>query len=297
MQPGFHIVILPYIEQTNRYQETQNNSFSPPFPHPTANPPTGEPYCNDPSCNPALTILQGSPSYLRCPSDPWEGGSPFFTNYAGSNGPQGGTQFCSGGVAKPFQQYAEPEVSFPGDDTWGYTSSSNFNGWGANDPLQGNRGIIIWDAGNTGGRKAGSTSVKMRDITDGTSNTIMVGEYQPKYEERFPGTSPVGTPGWGGWSATATGAYQSMTTIIPINWPIDDNANCGYNTWGQPANQGDPLHAHDNFAVSWGFRSLHTGGAQFVFADGSVHFLSENIDHKTYQHLGCRHDGQVIGQF
>src|SRR2546423_4526 len=55
---------------------------------------------------------------------------------------------------------------------------------------------------------------------------------------------------------------------------------------------GTPSNCLMNWAVTWGFKSQHRGGSNFVFVDGSVHFLSENIDHKTYQYLGCRNDGQ-----
>ena len=49
-----------------------------------------------------------------------------------------------------------------------------------------------------------------------------------------------------------------------------------------------------NWAVADGFKSHHTGGANFVFCDGSVHFLSQSIDMWTYQRLGCRNDGKVV---
>jgi prepilin-type processing-associated H-X9-DG protein len=43
---------------------------------------------------------------------------------------------------------------------------------------------------------------------------------------------------------------------------------------------------------------MHLGGAQFLFVDGTVHFLSQNIDHaRTYQRLGGRSDGLPVGQF
>jgi prepilin-type processing-associated H-X9-DG protein len=54
----------------------------------------------------------------------------------------------------------------------------------------------------------------------------------------------------------------------------------------------------NNWNYSWGFRSLHTGGAQFLFVDGSVHFLSQNIDHaRTYQALGGKAEGVTPGTY
>jgi prepilin-type processing-associated H-X9-DG protein len=50
----------------------------------------------------------------------------------------------------------------------------------------------------------------------------------------------------------------------------------------------------NNWATSQGFKSKHPNGAQFVFADGSVHFLVETINYDTYQRLGDRRDGKTI---
>jgi prepilin-type N-terminal cleavage/methylation domain-containing protein len=273
VQPSWQLVILPYMDQAPLYNQTQSG-----IAHPNGVTSAG------------YLLLKPLP-YLRCPSDPWEPGG-LYTNYAASNGPQQLPQFCSSGsgAPSPFSQYATPDVSFPGDPTWGYTSSQAFAGWGSSSPLTDNRGIIIWSG--SGGKGA----VNIARITDGTSNTIMIGEYEPKYEERFPGSSSAGTPVYGGYAGNWTGWFLATSTIIPINWPIDDTASCGYNTWGGVAG-GDLAHAHDNFSVSSGFRSKHVGGAHFTFADGAVRFLSQNIDHKLYQHLGCRNDSQVVGEF
>jgi prepilin-type N-terminal cleavage/methylation domain-containing protein/prepilin-type processing-associated H-X9-DG protein len=82
---------------------------------------------------------------------------------------------------------------------------------------------------------------------------------------------------------------QLATTIIPINYPIDEQDM----SWCGSARAG-PAHSMFNNEVSWGFRSRHSGGANFVFVDGSVHFLAQTIDHKTFQLLGCRNDGQPV---
>ncbi len=50
------------------------------------------------------------------------------------------------------------------------------------------------------------------------------------------------------------------------------------------------MHAED-------FSSLHTGGAQFVFGDAHVQFLSENIDGRVYQALFTRAGGEVVGEY
>ena len=46
-----------------------------------------------------------------------------------------------------------------------------------------------------------------------------------------------------------------------------------------------------------GFGSMHTGGAQFLMADGAVRFLSENLDIATYRNLSRIDDGVKLGDF
>jgi prepilin-type processing-associated H-X9-DG protein len=48
---------------------------------------------------------------------------------------------------------------------------------------------------------------------------------------------------------------------------------------------------HDRHAC--GYKSLHPGGAHFLLADGSVHFVAESIDYKLYCDLGSRAGGEV----
>jgi prepilin-type processing-associated H-X9-DG protein len=43
-----------------------------------------------------------------------------------------------------------------------------------------------------------------------------------------------------------------------------------------------------------GFRSLHPGGAQFVFADGSVQFVQDSVDHKVYRAAATRNVGETL---
>jgi prepilin-type processing-associated H-X9-DG protein len=90
-----------------------------------------------------------------------------------------------------------------------------------------------------------------------------------------------------GWAQTDSG-LSVISTIVPINTRTD---------YQHPSGDycSNPTRNVDNWNLSFGFKSNHTGGANFVFVDGSVHFLSQNIDHRLYQLLGCRNDGQPAG--
>jgi len=121
----------------------------------------------------------------------------------------------------------------------------------------------------------GFWAARFRDVSDGTSQVIMAGETLPNksYYQRHGWMSVNGV-----WTAT----------VAPINYPTIGLGEPGY---PGPTN----CQHHKNWQTSNGFRSRHPGGAQFVFADGSVHLLSEDIGYLTYQRLGDRRDGEPIG--
>jgi prepilin-type N-terminal cleavage/methylation domain-containing protein/prepilin-type processing-associated H-X9-DG protein len=274
-KPNWHVLVLPYIEQTSlrmKLQSWVDAGNSPPFVNYND---------NNPATNTGLQLISRLP-YARCPSDMWESDKPWWTNYAGSMGPT-----CFPGVSYPpatqiFAQYCNP----PSGWGWGYTACTDYS-WGAPGNLSDVRGVFSHD----------KVRVRLKDLTDGTSNTILLGEMMPEFEERWPSTSPVGTPALNGWYGPGD-LSEGVSTIIPINWPVRRDASVGYNTWGNAASVGvDDNHAHDNYNVSLGFRSYHTGGANFAFADGSIHFLNQSIDNRTYQLLGCRNDAKALGDY
>jgi prepilin-type processing-associated H-X9-DG protein len=138
----------------------------------------------------------------------------------------------------------------------------------------------------------GGARVTVASVTDGTSNTILAGEMLPEFSEFQRYT----TYGW-----VYSNNVSQGNTIQFMNWEIDPlplpgpasySADCAQPA---PANcPNGPTHCIWNWHVTWGFHSRHTGGCNFAYADGSVHFLSETIDHRLYQYLGCRHDGVGI---
>jgi prepilin-type N-terminal cleavage/methylation domain-containing protein/prepilin-type processing-associated H-X9-DG protein len=109
---------------------------------------------------------------------------------------------------------------------------------------------------------------KASQITDGLSNTIFVGEVRV-------GCSEHTQAGWA-WTKDGNGYYS---TLIPINY---DTCN---------ENAPDPCNRPCAWNTGVGFKSAHPGGAQFLFGDGSVHFLHESIDMQSYQYLGAKADG------
>ncbi|MBL8809874.1 MAG: DUF1559 domain-containing protein [Planctomycetaceae bacterium] len=114
-------------------------------------------------------------------------------------------------------------------------------------------------------------SDSMKDCPDGLSNTIYIGEVRPECSNHM-------RQGW----LQANNGQGMASTIYPIN----------LNTCVEAANTG--CNWVNNWTDEFGFRSRHTGGAQFLLGDGAVRFISENIDHTTYNRLGAKADGQVV---
>jgi prepilin-type N-terminal cleavage/methylation domain-containing protein/prepilin-type processing-associated H-X9-DG protein len=105
--------------------------------------------------------------------------------------------------------------------------------------------------------------------TDGTSNTILLGEGLPEQDSN----SEI-------WGATAV----SMGTCLPINlFTGRPFAGFGSTDWT----------TRGSYAIK-GFKSKHPGGANFLFADGTVKFLKATVNKYTYAALGSRAGGEVI---
>lgn len=128
----------------------------------------------------------------------------------------------------------------------------------------------------------GCSSVKMRDITDGASNTIMIGEsyVDPNYVKDGQGMDywTMGSPQSGSWVPGGAGGTEYSeglgSTSVRMNSRLDPAVN--------------------GVLMEISFGSWHIGGAHFLFADGSVKFLNENINLATYQGLGSRDGGEVV---
>lgn len=116
-----------------------------------------------------------------------------------------------------------------------------------------------------------SPPVRIADVTDGTSNTIMWGH-----------TSGIATGTDNVW-CTSTGSVYG--TSLPINFNVRASVQQG-SFFCPECPRGQPWRGR-------GFQSHHPGGSVFTMADGSVCFIAENIDRRTYNALGSRAGGEV----
>ena len=127
-----------------------------------------------------------------------------------------------------------------------------------------------------GGR--GPWAAKIAQISDGTSNVIMSGEVVPECTDHQ----------WAGWMHWNN---NWSTTTAPVNWPTHCQGR-------RRVTESIPgCHDWNDHGYSQGFKSNHTGGVHVVLCDGAVKFIGDSIDWVTYQKLGDRRDGQVVGDY
>lgn len=128
---------------------------------------------------------------------------------------------------------------------------------------------------------------RIGDIVDGTSNTLLIGERTFRIREK-----PISSWMTGAyWSLGTFDAVQHMCSISTKNvvWPINADPNVyGYCSPEVPPGA-EVMMCNDLVFGSW-----HAGGgANFILADGSVHFFSESIDMTVLRDLATRGGGEA----
>jgi prepilin-type N-terminal cleavage/methylation domain-containing protein len=144
--------------------------------------------------------------------------------------------------------------------------------------------------------QGGCGGLSLRDVTDGTSNTLMIGEAEPDPDlatiasvQETPNSGrkdhwAIGGDDFDNWEGTDWSEIGGSTAVrinfrrpaktLPSPIALDGNAD-----WGA-------------YEVSFGSR--HSGGAQFCSGDGSVRFIPETIDAAVYSALGTRGKSEVV---
>jgi prepilin-type N-terminal cleavage/methylation domain-containing protein len=120
-----------------------------------------------------------------------------------------------------------------------------------------------------------------RVITDGTTNTFLIGE------KHVPVNAVTSGPVWNGdfqsqyrCRAGHAGTQDPVTRRWSIEYPLEKDPNY--------SNTADWFER---------FGSQHAGVCQFSFVDGSVKAINNTIDFETYHRLSLRNDGETVGDY
>jgi prepilin-type N-terminal cleavage/methylation domain-containing protein len=258
---GFWMVMLPYFDQAPLYTIMSNGA-------------------NDQNC-------AWLPANMGGPNTGLYGGSPNIDNLNGGTAGYGrcstnnscGSATISGGAASR----SLPALQCPSDVLPTYSANglakTNYLGNIGNTRLWGSTSIGSNSYTNQNGVLLLSNDnnntwyTKMSDIVDGTSNTLAIGEITATVTATIAANKH---PTWAG-GQTQFGGYASATCgemfrCADINFPI-------------------------NSKLDFSFGSQHVGGAHFLLCDGSVRFISQNLDGNTFGNLGSRNGQETVGDF
>ena len=272
------LAILPYIDQGNAYNLYNFNTSS----YDPLNATAGQ------------TVIQG---YL-CPSTPRSSNtvsysipsaltSSFGSNAAWTLTNAGAIDYISTNqVMGNFQ-----------DSVFGTPGHSTVNGWGVG-------GNIFTGALAGLGTNNYPINGRISDITDGTSNTLLIGELagrnqlyrlgRPVALPASPAAYPADEAGWNSWEAGGawvdTGNGQWKLSGRQFDG-TGTTGPCAINCSNARVRPGDPTQ------FSAGLYSFHTGGAQVAMCDGTVRLLSQNISNITLIALVTANAGDIVGEF
>ena len=145
-------------------------------------------------------------------------------------------------------------------------------------------------SGDPGGMFYLDSKVRLTDVLDGTSNTLMAAEGII----RGNGTAAWGELG-GYWGGAPHGSYAVSSYELPNTTVPDRVYSCKSTTFpNAPCENGNA----GGLAGRWNFaRSYHSGGVNVALGDASVRFIKNSTTKTVWQALGTRSDGQALGDY
>jgi len=194
-------------------------------------------------------------------------------------------------------------------------SSGNVCSYAGGDWARGNYGMNVSPCGFFGGGKTDARSrlggigganyvVRMRDLTDGTTNTVAVDELRAGMNEQ----DLRGSWAMPGLSAGTAAMFNDASAPNSKEPYSDDMENCTVS--GLAGDAGSGMGCFDtNTTAQMTARSMHPGGLHLLMTDGSARFVSDNIDFKrtkigcgppprgVWQAIHTRGGGEVVGEF
>ncbi len=153
---------------------------------------------------------------------------------------------------------------------------------------------------------------KIANMTDGTSNTVMIGELAGRQQLYYKGkaqatSSPdaATAPAIFGNEANFQWQVSGAAWADPFNgqWALSGRANDGTGVLGpcvvncSNARGSGASGSGGILSYSAGLYSFHTGGATITMCDGSVRFINANINAATLGALTSASNGEVVGEF
>ena len=289
---GWGLYILPYMDQAPMYNQivkANTASYSTNYPAGTGNTPDTPVVMLPKGGNPNVDQFTGTSNFnvdqmagrMRvinvanhpsiaakktlgfaiCPSD-------ILPN--ADNDGYGKSNYCGNAGAVP--------AGKPLTGTGGVDQCAQFNGSQQN-------GVLLYANNNNN-----TWVVNMRDVRDGTANTIMVGEVTESANVSTAVTNGGAFPLFlSGQNNAACNGFLSAGNSVRLAGSFPVRA-AGVTTY--------PINLRTTTASNACFGSQHTGGAHFLFVDGAVRFLSQNIDvDSVYPRLGSRNDKMPVSNF
>ena len=172
-------------------------------------------------------------------------------------------------------------------------------------------GVVMYASGAAGqptpnGIIYHNTKVRFSDITDGTSNTAAMSEKMTGDGSNAISTPATDTYQPGTYPTTADEALQQCNSVNTSDLTKQGYSNVGgpwlqqYHSTNQynhvlPPNGRSCMFPPGRIATT--ANSKHTGGVHLLLCDGSVRFISENLNLGNWRALGSINGGEVLGEF